>query len=642
MALLGEDGRGFELARKLESVGAWRPWLGDAIYANFLHYLSSPSSWETFMRTDDSKTRAQIQIQLRARALLFDKASISLFLPSNHQSSSSSSSAAISKLNPNYLQLHGDDVYFTLENSSQDGVQHTANAASSKVIVVVSNVSCISSFCLMNTDKIFVDSDENEIHSKSAFGIGSRYGEPDIDNMPQRFRHDELPETWYSQFFEKYRASKPYRLSFGDRDTDRRTPEQMFTYLRVLEKHKRRRVAFKEDQNTGFSKPMFETGSSMRSNSGLDETNAIDVETLFFPETMFTMNCVPDSALPPTNREENNPKVEFNGVLDNLPQIMTRSPIMIERLGIRPEYLSMEQGGNQIRGKNGSEGSRKNLGQEQASEMSKKVVARLLTSAGFEAASEVPMEVLSQLLSCHVCKLGRILKVLADSYRKQCSAMELIKMFLQTAGYSNLGALAELVKDNTRSVSQPTRQQVQGIQSQMQSEHQTPIQQPQQISRQMQIQMQMQQMINNTPNMTIQQQQQQQHWERLRRRQQQPSTPRPVMNMNIDKERPMVQVKIENQSDFPMDTNNAFSAMHSRHPQMQFRQQQLSGSMPSLHSQPGNQFRPLTSLQIPQNQTPNMGMIRAPPVKVEGFQELMGGDSSLKHDSEENKLTSPK
>lgn len=34
-------------------------------------------------------------------------------------------------------------------------------------------------------------------------------------------------------------------------------------------------------------------------------------------------------------------------------------------------------------------------------------------------------------------------------------------------------------------------------------------------------------------------------------------------------------------------------------------------------------------------------MVRAPPVKVEGFQELMGGDATMKHDSEENKLTSP-
>lgn len=34
-------------------------------------------------------------------------------------------------------------------------------------------------------------------------------------------------------------------------------------------------------------------------------------------------------------------------------------------------------------------------------------------------------------------------------------------------------------------------------------------------------------------------------------------------------------------------------------------------------------------------------MVRAQPVKVEGFQELMGGDSTMKHDPDENKLTSP-
>ncbi|GFY94087.1 hypothetical protein Acr_09g0005330 [Actinidia rufa] len=115
MALLGDDGRGYDLARRLESHGVWRPWLGDTLYATFVHFLSSPSSWEAFMRADDSKPRAQIHLQLRARALLFDKASASLFLAPPPQSSS----AAISKLNPNYLQLHGDDVYFTLEDCAQ-------------------------------------------------------------------------------------------------------------------------------------------------------------------------------------------------------------------------------------------------------------------------------------------------------------------------------------------------------------------------------------------------------------------------------------------------------------------------------------------------------------------------------------------
>lgn len=176
MALLGDDGRGYELARKLETLGVWRTWLGDFSYSIFVPFLSSTSTWDTFMRTDDSKSRAQIQLQLRARALLFDKASVSLFLRSTPSPSSpsystgnslSSSSLAISKLNPNCeihfdfdycfsygyctssasslllcfadLQLHGDDVYFTLENSSKDGVQQreghvSSNKASGKVL----------------------------------------------------------------------------------------------------------------------------------------------------------------------------------------------------------------------------------------------------------------------------------------------------------------------------------------------------------------------------------------------------------------------------------------------------------------------------------------------------------------------------
>lgn len=232
--------------------------------------------------------------------------------------------------------------------------------------------------------------------------------------MSQKFS-----ESWYSQFFDKYRASKPYRLSFGDRDTDKRTPEQMSAYLNVAEKHKKRRVVFKDDQNTAFGNTVFEV-SNVRSNSVIDDLGTTDDENLFFPETMFTVNCVPDSVLPPSTGVEDNKKVDLNGILDTLPQIKTKSPIMIERLGIRPEYLSMDK---------------KNLGKEQALEMSKKVIAHTLKNVGFETASEESVEILSQLLSGHICKLGGILKVLSDNYRKQYSAMELIKMFLQTTGH---------------------------------------------------------------------------------------------------------------------------------------------------------------------------------------------------------------
>ncbi|CAH1413928.1 unnamed protein product [Lactuca virosa] len=119
MALLGDDGRGFELARKLESQGVWRSWIGDdSLHATFSPFLSSPSSWESFMRIDETKSRAQIQLQLRVRALLFDKACVSLFPLSNRSSPSSNS-----KLNPNYLQLHGDDI-FLYSRESYTNVAH--------------------------------------------------------------------------------------------------------------------------------------------------------------------------------------------------------------------------------------------------------------------------------------------------------------------------------------------------------------------------------------------------------------------------------------------------------------------------------------------------------------------------------------
>ncbi|KAJ8771230.1 hypothetical protein K2173_026102 [Erythroxylum novogranatense] len=593
MSLLGDDGRGFELARKLESLGVWRSWLGESLYTAFVHSLSSPSSWDSFM-----SSKSQIHLQLRARALLFDKASVSLFLhsnsPSNSNSNSSTSTTAtagvVSKLNPNYLQLHGDDVYFTLEggDSRREGGAAAPNATS-----------------LMT-------------HSKSTF-TGSRFTEPEADKLSQRFRNEELPETWYNQFIEKYKISKPYRLSLGDRDSEKRSPEEMANYLRLLERHKRRRVAFRQD------KQAVSGSSAMESNT----CNSIDEDVSLLPETMFISNCVPDSAFPPIVREQSNQKMEFGGVLDMLTQ--TRNTVVIERLGI-----SVEQGGSVYRGKSSSEGNRKHLGEEQALHMSKKVIARMLNRVGFDSGTEVPVEVFSQLLSCHICKLGRILKILSDSYRKQCSAFELLKMFLQTVGHSNVMNLMELVKDGTRTVVQPTQQlpSLHGIQSQFQTQHQNALRLPQQIQIPRQMHPQMQQMMAHSQNLALQQQQ----LERMRRRQ--PPTPTPRPGMDMDKDRPLVQVKVENPPELPMD-NNAFNSIHAR--QMQLRQQQIA-AMTNLHAQSGNQLRQVASMQVPQVQSPNMGIVRAPPVKVEGFSELMGGDSNstFKHDSEENRLTSPK
>ena len=180
-------------------------------------------------------------------------------------------------------------------------------------------------------------------------------------------------------------------------------------------------MAFKEDQYMGYASP----------NSVADGGNLDNDESSFFPEIMFTLNSVPDSAFPVTNRVEEKQKMKFYGVLDSLPRVLTRSAASIERFGIN-SYHGMEHGGNSYHGKNESGMNKKGLGQEQASHLCQKVVARMLTNMGFEGSTEVPVEIFSQLMSCHIMELGRILKVLSDNYRKQCSAVELLKMFLRS------------------------------------------------------------------------------------------------------------------------------------------------------------------------------------------------------------------
>ncbi|XP_047319944.1 uncharacterized protein LOC124923974 isoform X2 [Impatiens glandulifera] len=674
--LLGEDGRGYDLARKLESLGVWRTWLGDALYSSFIHCLTSPSSWDVFMSTDDSKSRAQIQLQLRVRALLFDKASASQLLRPPLQSSSSS---IISKLNPNYLQLHGDDIYFSYEDCPQDEQQQQqqrdSTAGSKKP--------------------------QQKPQSKaSSVSVGSRYGgDKDMDNSSQRLRHDEFPETWYNQFFEKYRVTKPYRIASADQEGDKRTPEKMSSFIITNEKIKKRRAAFKEDEtNNAINNRVTKSRIST-----LDETEAIDDDSVFFPEIMFPFNCVPSSTFPPMRRLEQNRKIDFNGILDSLPKMMAKNHTMIERLGIRPENMGMEQqGGNQFHGKAWDEGKRRQLSEKQASEMSRKVIARNLTEIGFDSSCKTSVDVLSQLLSSHTCKLGRVLRMLTDNYRKKCSAVELVKMFLQTTGYSNLGGLAEIVKDNSRNnpVQQTQQQQLQLIQSQLHPQFQAQLRQSQQqVTRQMhpqmqmqmqqiQLQMQMQQMQQQQmaqPQNLVFQQQQQQQMERIRRRQpaaaaaaaiSSSTTTTTTTTTTNSTPRTMVQVKLENPSEFtpsPMETNNnntfgggataaAGGMMNIRHPhQLQFQQHHQIAAMSNFQAQSTNQYRQSAILpaatashhQIPQVQTPtsnnggNSSLMRAQPVKVEGFQELMGGDlATIKLDNNSSaegngKITSP-
>lgn len=262
--------------------------------------------------------------------------------------------------------------------------------------------------------------------SKPSFNSGRRGSESDFSNLAQRSRYEELPDTWYTQFIS--RCGFKYGMSVGGQESDKRTPEGMSTYLRVVDSHKRKRAPFLEDRSTGSSGHMGR--SNIHPGSGFDGSSSDD--DILLPETMFRMNCVPETALSPfAKTQDDDVKTEFYGVLDTLPQVTTRSHVMIERLGMMPEYLRMEERGVLRRKK----AEKMGFSDEQAAQVSRKVVARMLLTMGFEGATEVPVDVFSQLVSRHICKLGRILKVLTDSYKKECSATQLIKMFLNTTGY---------------------------------------------------------------------------------------------------------------------------------------------------------------------------------------------------------------
>ncbi|KAL4180187.1 hypothetical protein AMTRI_Chr13g90860 [Amborella trichopoda] len=611
MALMGNDGRGYELAKKLDSCGVWRQWLGKTTYVNFLPFLGSPSSWDSFMTTNEYRSRAQLQLQLRVRALLYDKASVSLFLRLD-------SSALPSKLNPAYLQLHADDVYFSLEDDSlecdqfQDGsLAHSSQHAKKTQSKLSSTTGKVVEFAL-----------------DRASSAGPKSNESDIEDMSFRSQNGDLRETWYSQSVESYRERRSkwiawrisqQRIPFSERETFKRTPEGMSLYLKLLEKHNKRRKIF-DDQGMGFANPVKENGShGFHTSSNLEMNDLMGEESDFFPELMFPSNCVPDSAVPSTNKPEENQNIEFCGILDNLPQGICRNPAMIERFGMRAEYFNMGIGRSKYRGKN-----RRSMCEEEASHLLQQALSRILVSIGFEGASSNSLEVLSQFLSCHICKLSQILRLLADSYRKQCTPVELLKMFIRTLGYSNPGALVEQLKDGTRVIPQPIQQPVRTIQPQHQA-----FLQGQQTQRHPQMQ------VLHTQNQAAQP-----HWDRLRRKQ--PLTPR-GSNVGLERERPTVEVKVENSTDLPIDYAYGANQLIKQN-QFQWKQQQLQLKLQPQQQQQQQQFKHLASLQIPHAQPQGMFNVRAPPVK-DGFQDLMGGDAIMKHESEESKehkLTSPR
>uniref|UniRef100_A0A0D3BEQ7 Uncharacterized protein n=1 Tax=Brassica oleracea var. oleracea TaxID=109376 RepID=A0A0D3BEQ7_BRAOL len=83
--------------------------------------------------------------------------------------------------------------------------------------------------------------------------------------------------------------------------------------------------------------------SNIHPSSGFDGSSSDD-DILLLPETMFRMNCVPETALSPISRtRDDDVKTEFYGVLDTLPQVTTRSHVMMpDNLGSLAELVKDE------------------------------------------------------------------------------------------------------------------------------------------------------------------------------------------------------------------------------------------------------------------------------------------------------------
>lgn len=230
-------------------------------------------------------------------------------------------------------------------------------------------------------------------------------------------RHDELPGTWYKQYAEKFRTLHG-KFRPDDKEMPKRTPEGMSDYLKVCSVHKRKRTVFMDKQGPNI---MLENG---------EFSNLTDDP--FIPEIQFPADCVPESAIPRESGISISNKIEVHGVLDNLPAPVSRNTAMLERFGMMPEYYKT---GNKYRGKDVSKVEGKSLSQEQALLITRKLVARYLAVAGFESGTAGSVDDFSDIIVKHISKLGRNLKLITDSYRKQFSSIELLKMFLQTVGY---------------------------------------------------------------------------------------------------------------------------------------------------------------------------------------------------------------
>ncbi|KAJ7546142.1 hypothetical protein O6H91_08G026600 [Diphasiastrum complanatum] len=563
MALLGEDGSGYELARRLDESCAWRAWLGDADYELLRPHLSSLAAWRRFLRSEAEP--AYEHLQLRARALLYDRALGCLFLNSSDAISST-------QLDPSYLQLQADDVYFSLERDAYDWAKYGVD----------------SSKCVSKLDLSLVRHSDAEEERQSYACVQVSSEAPSNSGEVGNADSSSNGCLWYDQWLEKNLAKRMNRLArrfdqrklpFGEQEACVRTPEKMSAYIVFSMQARRRHQVLRLDRDACISV--------------IEDDLTGDRDRLSNPpEIMLPGNCVPDNPIPIKRKREDFGKNASAGLLDPLERLTFVNLSSKEKLARRSD----RENPGIFRKERVIAGTEKEKVSEHAAQcLVRQTVARLVAAAGFDGLKQGALDLLCELFVCHIRKLGRGLRLILDSYQRHYTPAELLRMYLHTAGgsSSNVRSLVEYLRNEiniSAQVDQPQQYKTSNVQQS--SPHS---QGPQrQISPQVQ--------FLHQQNLL---QQQQPQLDRFARRRQ----PSNLRSKKFDKDRMPADVRVDiDMTSEPLGTPNETTPFVSllspqSHQQWNPQQQQMLQIPQPHHPQVLQQFKQHgSSLQLPSMQ----------------------------------------
>ncbi|KAG0598179.1 hypothetical protein M758_12G052700 [Ceratodon purpureus] len=474
MRLLGDNGAGYELAQRLEENAVWRAWLGERDYVVLQSYLQTPGTWSAFMQTVNPSV---VALQLRVRALLFDKAVVSLHLDS-------AAASPPSALDNSFLQLHADSVYFTLEQDAEDWARlQVEKNPTFTSLQVKHELDSSATFTRLND----AESGHAGINSRpskasqsgqsvssaliSPRQLASRtHAKTGFNNAGNAIDHRSLGDLWYTQYLQRDLMNRMSRLArrtaqrglpFGDQEAYLRTPIEMADYVSIQTNHRKRRPVFRID------------GDSKQSLSGHERPIQGDDSALFMPENQYPGNCVPDNAVPARQNPSFDGFSAHGAFLDRLNHLRELSSGLFirgkDRLGPAAEVSNQHFRKDAVgRGNSKEIGYKNGCSEEAAQQLAEQAVVRLVAAAGFEGLKQAPLQILADLLRCHVQKLGSALRRILDTYKMECSQAELLKMCIHGASGSKLEELMEYAKSTQPQkrrpapvqMTQPTIQQV--------------------------------------------------------------------------------------------------------------------------------------------------------------------------------------